>query len=147
MSDVVVVDASLAIKWVLREEDSARAIMLLNRWGSEGKAAIAPALFTYEVTNIIYRRVVRSLLTYEEAVQVLTDLFSTGVSLNFSHYEDLSTQAMMLAHRYDLPASYDAHYLALAARENCEYWTADMRLWNTVKNKLGWVRWIGDNGS
>ncbi len=146
MSNVVVVDASLAIKWVLREEDSARAIALLDRWINEGKAAIAPALFTFEVTNIIYRRVVRNLLTYEEAVQVLRDLFSAGVSLNFSQYEDISMQAMMLANRYDLPASYDAHYLALAARENCEYWTADARLWNAVKRKLNWVHWIGNDG-
>ncbi len=147
MNDVVIVDASFALKWVLLEEHSAKAIMLLDRWTSEGKAVIAPALFTYEVTNIIYRRVVRNLLTYEEAMQALTDLFSEGVSLNFSHYEEISIQAMRLAHRYGLPASHDAHYLALAERENCEYWTADTRLWNAVKRNLGWVHWIGDDGS
>lgn len=144
MNDVVIVDASFALKWVLLEEHSDKAITLLDRWTSERKAVIAPALFTYEVTNIIYRRVVRNLLTYEEAMQALTDLFSEGISLNFSQYEEISKQAMRLAHRYGLPASYDAHYLALAARENCEYWTADIRLWNVVKSKLSWVHWIGD---
>ncbi len=58
MSDVVVVDASVALKWVLLEADSDRAMRLLDQWGSEGKEVIAPALFTYEVTNIIYRQVV-----------------------------------------------------------------------------------------
>jgi len=53
MNDIVVVDASLAIKWILIEEDSARATSLLGRWVSEGKGIIAPALFTYEVTNIL----------------------------------------------------------------------------------------------
>jgi predicted nucleic acid-binding protein len=144
MSDVVVVDASLALKWVLIEEDSDIAKMLLSRWIDEGKEIRAPALLAYEVTNIIYRQVFANKSTYEEANQELTDLFSVGIVFTFSLYENISTQAMKLAHRFNLPAAYDAHYLALAERENCEYWTADTRLWNSVKNKLSWVHWLGD---
>ena len=144
MSDLVVVDASLAIKWVLPEPDSHTARVLLNEWTDSGKEMAAPALFAYEVTNIIYRRIGLKLMAYEEAMQALTELFSIGISLNFSHYESISIQAMILAHRFHTPAVYDSHYLALAAHENCEYWTADIRLWNTVKGKLGWVRWFGD---
>jgi predicted nucleic acid-binding protein len=144
MSDVVVVDASLAIKWVLSEPDSSTAIMLLKTWTNEGKKAIAPALFAYEVTNIIYRRVVAGLLTYDEAMLALTDLFSIGVSLNFLEYKGISTEAVKLAHRFGLSASYDSHYLALAQRENCEFWTADTRLWNSIKNQLSWVQWFGN---
>ena len=33
----------------------------------------------------------------------------------------------------------DAHYLALAERENCEFWTADTRLLNAINGKLPWV--------
>lgn len=144
MSDVVVVDASLAVKWVISEPDSDSAVALLNEWASAGKEVIAPALFTYEATNVIYRRVVQKLLTYEEAAQSLTDLFAIDISFDSSHYEGISTQAMVLAHRFHLPAVYDAHYLALALRENCEYWTADTRLWNAVKGKLDRVHWLGD---
>jgi len=144
MSDVVVVDASLALKWVLAEPDSSAAVKLLNEWTDEGKSAIAPALFTYEVTNTLYRQVVAGKLTYEEAKQGLTDLFSIGVLLKFSTYEEISTQAMEFAHQLDLSATYDAHYLALAFHENCEYWTADTRLWNIVKRKFSWVHWFSD---
>jgi hypothetical protein len=45
MSDVVVVDASLAFKWVLAEPDSHSAIILLNQWTDEGMSIIAPAFF------------------------------------------------------------------------------------------------------
>jgi len=144
MSDVVVVDASLALKWVLAEPDSHTAVILLNQWTDEGISIIAPALFTYEVTNTFYRQVVAGKLTYEEAKQGLTDLFSIGVLLKFSIYEDISTQAMEFAHQLNLPTTYDAHYLALALHENCEYWTADKRLWNIVKGKFSWVRWFSD---
>src|SRR5260221_13914136 len=113
MSDVLVVDASLALKWVLAEPDSSTAIKLLNEWTDEGKSAIAPALFTYEVTNTLYRQVVAGKLTYEEAKEGLTGLFSIGVLLKFSTYEAISTQAMEFAHPLDLSATYDAHYLSL----------------------------------
>lgn len=145
MNDVVVVDASLALKWVLAEPDSNTAVTLLDQWTDEGTSIIAPALFTYEVANILYRQIVAGKLTYEEARQGLTDLFSIGVFLKFSLYEDISMQAMEFARQLNLPATYDAHYLALAFNENCECWIADKRLWNTVKGKFSWVRWFGDN--
>jgi predicted nucleic acid-binding protein len=45
--------------------------------------------------------------------------------------------------RFRMPAAYDAHYLALAQWLRCECWTADGRLWNTVKSEFAWVRWVG----
>ena len=143
MSDVVV-DASVAVKWVLAEPDSLIATKLLNTWTNEGKRVIAPALFAYEVTNIIHRRVVTNRLTDDQAVQALTDLLSTGVTLHFSKYEEISLRSIKLAHLFGMPAVYDTHYLALALQQNCEYWTADTRLWNTVKGRLSWIRWLGD---
>ena len=144
MSDVVVVDASVALKWVLQETDSDRATMLLDTWINESKQIIAPALFTYEVTNIIYRQIGKGQLTFDEAALGLRKLFSIGVSLVFSDSQEISLQAVRIAHQFHLPASYDAHYLALAEHEGCEYWTDDTRLWNSVKRTLHWVRWLGD---
>lgn len=144
MSETVVVDASLALKWVIPETDSNAAIELLNQWTTEGKKVVAPALFIYEVTNILYRQSAANKLTYEEAKQSLKKLFSIGVKLKFTLHENISMQAMEFAHLFNLPATYDAHYLALAQREKSDYWTADARLWNAVKGRLNWVRWIGD---
>ncbi len=53
-------------------------------------------------------------------------------------------RAIELAEQYSLPATYDAHYLALAERNQCEYWTADTRLWNAIAGKLNWVYLLGD---
>src|ERR1051326_8421651 len=134
MSDVVVVDANLALKWVLIEEDSIQSMRLLEKWTKEGKEVITPALFAYEVTNILHRQAVVGKLTYDEAFQGLAKLFSLGILLKFSFYDEISKQAMNYAHHFHLPATYDAHYLALAHRERCEFWTADTRLWNVVKD-------------
>ena len=144
MNDVVVVDANLALKWVLLEEDSALSMGLLEKWADERKEIIAPALFAYEVTNILHRQAVTGKLTHDEALQGLSKLFSLGILLKFSFYEEASAQAIDFAHRFHLPATYDAHYLALAHREQCEFWTADTRLWNVVKSELNWVRLLSN---
>ena len=144
MTDTVVVDASLALKWVLSEADSNTAISLLQRWNTDNTEIIAPALFTYEATNILYRQVVTNKLSYEEAKKLLTKLLSIGILLNFVQYREISTRAMELSHRFGLPAAYGAHYLALAEHEKCEYWTADSRLCNAVRDKLPWVRQLNE---
>ena len=144
MTNSVVVDASLAIKWVLPESDSEAATALLFRWNASGIDLIAPCLFVYEIANILHRQNVTGKLTYEEAVRLLRKVFSFGISLNFSQYENISTKAMEFANRFRLPASYDAHYLALAESEQCEYWTADARLLNGLRGQLSWVRNLSD---
>jgi len=143
-NNIVVVDASLALKWVISEQDTDKAEHLLNRWVNAGTKISVPALFVYEITNIIYRKTVTRELILDEALLVLTKMFSMGVSVDFSSHEYISTQAMMQAHRFSLPAAYDAHYLALSMNKDCEFWTADKRLWNAVKGKLTWVRWLED---
>src|SRR6266480_6107058 len=137
MTDSVVVDASLALKWVLSEADSNTAIALLQTWNTDKIEIIAPALFTYEATNILYRQVVTNKLSYEEVSKLLTRLLSIGILLNFVQHREISIRAMELAHRFGLHAAYDAHYLALAEHEQCEYWTA-------VADKLPWVRRLSD---
>jgi predicted nucleic acid-binding protein len=144
MTDIVVVDASLALKWVLSEADSNAAIDLLQRWNTDNMEIIAPALFTYEATNILYRQVVTNKLSYEEVKKLLTKLLSIGILLNFAQHGEISIRAMELSHRFGLHAAYDAHYLALAEHEKCEYWTADSRLCNAVSDKLPGVHQLSE---
>jgi predicted nucleic acid-binding protein len=99
MSDTVVVDANLALKWVLLEEDSHTAMLLLDKWTDEGRTAIAPALFAYEVTNILYRQAVSGKLTDDESRRGLEKLFALQIRLKFSLYEEVSMQAMEFAQR------------------------------------------------
>jgi len=145
MSNKVVVDASLALKWVLREDDSDLARSLLTSWNGNGVEIMVPALFAYEITNILYRQVVTNKLTYEQASFFQEGIFSLKIAFDFSHHKEISRKAMFLANRFRLPASYDAHYLALAEREQCEYWTADARLLNGLRGQLPWVRNLSDH--
>ncbi|MBW2664528.1 MAG: type II toxin-antitoxin system VapC family toxin [Deltaproteobacteria bacterium] len=38
---------------------------------------------------------------------------------------------------------YDALYLSVAEERNFDFVTGDKRLYNSVKEKLKWVKWIG----
>lgn len=144
MRDVVVVDTSIVIKWVLQESDSDVAETMLIDWSSNGVVILAPALLTYEVTNALYKNVRKGEITLEEAKEALRKVLLSGVVLNFSKDSDLGRRAIEFAGQFGLSATYDAHYLALAEREGCELWTADTRMWNSIRGKLSWVRWIGD---
>ena len=65
-----------------------------------------------------------------------------GVKLLYP--EGLHRVAWELAIKFDRPAAYDSHYLALAEMLSCELWTGDRRLYNVVKDELPWVKWLGD---
>ena len=144
MRNAVVVDASIAIKWVLEESDSDRAEALLTEWNDKGISIYAPNLLVYEITNALYRKAHKGEITLDRAKEALADISLAEIDFDFSSDFALSTRAIELANRFNLPATYDSHYLALAEYKGCELWTADTRLWNSIRGKLEWVRWMGD---
>ncbi len=126
MSEAVVVDASLAVKWLIQEPDSTTANTLLRSWGRERRRLAAPHLLLAEVTNALYRQVVQgSLTTGVAAGLVETLLLETGVELH--HGSSLHARALEVASELGQGAAYDCHYLALAEALDCELWTADER--------------------
>jgi predicted nucleic acid-binding protein len=144
MSNVVIVDASIAIKWTLNESDSSAALALLAHWNDEEIEVLAPALLAYEVTNALYRRVRKGEIPFEDARRGLTEIIFKVVEFDFPEDPDFNIRALELGQQCGLPAAYDSHYLALAEREGCELWTADLRMWNSVNGKLDWLRRLGD---
>ena len=138
----VVVDASLALKWVVAEPYSNEARSILTEWRNRRRKLLAPALFLYEVANALAKRIQRHEFTLEQAKERLRFFVESGPLLQ--QISAIHPRALELMERFGLPTAYDAHYLALAEFQRCECWTADERLWNTVKKELGWVRWIGE---
>jgi predicted nucleic acid-binding protein len=138
----VVVDASLAVKWVLPEQHSDRAVGLLREWKAKRIQPVAPVLLAVEAANAIYKRVRRGELSPSEGKLALRTLLQTGVL--FQGDQHLCPEAWDIAHQFDRPAVYDAMYLALAFTLGCELWTGDERLYNAVRGKLNWVRWVGE---
>jgi len=137
----VCVDASLAIKLVVRESFSDRALDLWQNWIESGVEPIAPPIFPFEVSSVIRNKYVRNELTAEEAERA----FNLFTRLNFIVLtsETLLKEAWDIAKELGLPTLYDTTYLALAKLCNCEFWTADEVLINSLQGKFSWVKWIG----
>ena len=143
MNDNVVVDANIAIKWVLIETDSEIAKAILAEWKKKKMVIYVPTLLTYEVTNILYREVRAGRITSQTAIDGI-NMILRAVSPVYSRISALNLRALDLAKHFGLPATYDTHYLALAERKDCSFWTADARIWRVVKDQFDWVHWIGD---
>ena len=142
MNGIVVVDASLAFKWLVSEENSDLAHSISRLWANNGIQAAAPYLMPVEVANALHRRVVRGELTVEDAVQLLEYLLASGIELRDE--PSLHARALQISSRLRQGAVYDAHYLALADILGCEYWTADESFYRAAVPAARNVRWIGE---
>lgn len=139
----VVVDASLALKWVVEEPHSRKAEDLLAQWEKGRVTMMAPSLFLYEVTTALRARVARGEMKGNQAREGVEAILEAGPALvdqNALHWD-----ALKLAMQLRLPDAYGTHYLALAESEDCELWTGSENLWNAARMRHPRVRWVGEH--
>jgi predicted nucleic acid-binding protein len=117
----VVVDASIAAAWLVNDPASAIAAKLLT----SGDDLIAPDLIGAEVTNAIWKRVVRGETALTLAEQLVVHFGSIGVAIFAS--APLLKVALQLAAALGHPV-YDCLYFALAQSERAVLATADQRM-------------------
>ena len=144
MSEFVVVDASLAVKWLVEEDDSDKAHAILQSWVAQDITRIAPYLMPFEVANVLHRRVLRGDLNVGDSTRIIARLLDSRLELH--QPAGLHVRALRLASELNQSAAYDAHYLALAEIVGCELWTADERFYRAVSPGIDSVRWIGEFG-
>lgn len=124
-----VVDASVALKWVLPEEDSDDAHTLLRQ------PLIAPAWWLVEAGNGLWKSAQRGEITPGEAVALLDDLKEVPVTTVDG--TELLGSALALASALGHPI-YDCLYLALAIDRDLGLVTADTRFWRAVQSSPEW---------
>ena len=74
------------------------------------------------------------------ATRALDDFLALAREIELHAPPGLHQLALTLAADHDLPAAYDAHYLALSQLLGCEFWTDDQRLLQQVGDRLPYVR-------
>src|ERR1700759_3333549 len=115
-----VVDASIAIKWVVEESGTNDALALRRR-----AKLIAPELLIAECANILWKKVQRKNLLWEEAR--IAARLPQSADIELLPTRALLEETALLAIDLDHPA-YDCLYIALAAANDCSFVTADERL-------------------
>jgi predicted nucleic acid-binding protein len=114
----IVIDASVALKWVIDETGSDAADALLE------EDLIAPVLWLIEVASVLWRRARIGEITTVEANARLSELMRAPVaSLPIEPHLD---HALELALKIGHPV-YDCVYLALAVHHGTHVITADRR--------------------
>jgi predicted nucleic acid-binding protein len=115
-----VIDAGIAIKWVIQEKGTAEALALRQQ-----AKLIAPELLIAECANILWKKVQRGDLVKAEAL--LAARLLQGAEIELFTTLSLLDATVQIATEIDHPA-YDCLYLALAIDRQCRFVTADERL-------------------
>jgi predicted nucleic acid-binding protein len=126
----LVVDASVAAKWVLPESHSHRADALR----AAGEPLIAPDLICAELGNAVWKRALQQEISRGDAVEALQT--ALGIFNALFPIAELAARATELAISVRHPI-YDCFYLALAERERARLITADKRLIRAAKQTKG----------
>jgi len=119
LDERVVVDASVAIKWLVAEDGSAQAETLLDH------PLVVPDLLFAECANILWKKVRRGELRKDEAVLAAETLEQAELSVVSA--QSYARAATAIAIEMDHPA-YDGLYLAIAEAAGLRLVTADERL-------------------
>lgn len=116
----VVVDAGVAIKWMIVEPYTAEARALRDDCVRRQISMIAPMLFGYETASILRRKVRDGQITDAAAKLALGDILRIVTLMPFDH--TLTERALEIAASTAQKAAYDAQCLALAEREGAAFW-------------------------
>lgn len=121
----LVVDASMALAWVLPDEKSDFADAVLDRVVTQG--AVAPMLWKLEVANVLRMAVRRQRCTDEFETSALRRLDRLAVIMDRETDMHAWRATRQLATRHELTI-YDACYLELAKRRELPLATLDRNL-------------------
>ncbi len=123
----LVVDASVVIKWLVEEEGTDDALVLLKE-----SPLAAPDLLMAECTNILWKKVRRNEMSSEEAL--ISARLLEQSSIEICPTRNLLATATRLAISLDHPAN-DCVYLASALENDRIFTTADGRFCRKIQSE------------
>lgn len=137
-----IVDASVAVKWYLRDEEHVNeAEAMLTAFTEDRIALLAPDHIRYEIVNAIRNGLRRQRLDSRVGRMAVTDFLLLGIPTVGENAVLVSAYDYAL--HFDC-ALYDALYLVLADRAQCPFVHADRRLRNTLAGRFQRELWIED---
>ncbi|MDQ1328588.1 MAG: hypothetical protein QG641_1873 [Candidatus Poribacteria bacterium] len=138
-----VIDASIAIKWLIDDEpfcDNARKLLFNAK--QAGLMLIAPPILVYEVESVLQFRLRRSLASLSAVDESLDTFYD--ISVKILTHPDMVIYARKIARSFQQNRIYDSLYAALAELRGCEFWTADKVFFNAVSLELQFVKYLPD---
>jgi len=138
----VVIDASIVMKAILPNDKQEKCKALIAQFNH--LQPIAPALWMYEITSAFTKSTHFGILTPDEARAGIAQAIALGVELAApnEHQIELAVNWTLKLKRV---SAYDSFYLALSETLEADFWTADERLYNALKDAhLLWLHWLDE---
>ena len=127
----MVLDASVAVKWLLPEVGSEKARSVFSEWNAGRVELVAPNLLPAEIASALWKKVRRKEADRWHAAQLFWEFQHLNIPLLPA--ESLVSSALDFAFLYGHPV-YDCIYVALAVRERCRLLTADDAIVRKFRN-------------
>lgn len=128
----IVIDASVCLKWLFKEEDSFQALSILKDSEAKKVVLLAPLLWEYEIVNALATAVARKKIPFSKSLKFLKFFLKSKPQL-VSIADEYKT-CLTLAQKYQLSA-YDSSYLTLAKAAKAILISADAKLVRKVADK------------
>lgn len=126
---MIVLDSSVALKWIFADEAGAEHALQIRDAHISGENEISvPSLFFYEIANVLATKVKLSVQEAQEAFELLCAFEFDVHELDCNEF----LAAIALSQQYRISV-YDAGYHVLAQRLGCRFLTADRKFWEKVK--------------
>ncbi len=119
----IVVDTSIALKWIRIEVYTTQAEALRDDHLRRRDTIYAPSLLVSEAASGLHRFARDGSLTQTEAIAGLDEMLAILRIRPVSR--TIAKRAMAIANQTNVKHAYDVQFLALAERLNCDLWTAD----------------------
>ena len=127
---MIVLDASVVLKWIFDDEDGGeRATSLKDAHVAGHEIVAAPDLLFYEIGNVLATKTRLSEAAIAEAFSLLWDFSLERFDLGLEEFQS----GLVLSRKYKITL-YDAAYVELSRRLKCTFVTADRKLYEKVKS-------------
>ena len=142
MPKIIVVDASLTLSWVLKENNYEGQIKEVLDDITTGKIiTVAPTIWLYETINGLKSAILSSRIKPKLQSQYLLKILELSPQLrDFTH---LVFDSFQIATKFNLSV-YDSSYIALAKVEKCDFFTGDEKLYTKVFKNLDFVKHVSE---
>lgn len=128
----IVIDASVAAKWLLPDEDHPQAELIKKDFAGRELSVAVPMFIFYEINNLLKSAVSSNRIKPQEAI----DLYKSFLDIEFTVHslKHLFLPTLNLALKLNI-SSYDASYIVLAEYLQISFFTADEKLVKKANNQ------------
>ncbi|OPY59275.1 MAG: tRNA(fMet)-specific endonuclease VapC [Pelotomaculum sp. PtaU1.Bin035] len=148
MSSYICLDTSVFVKVLVEEEDSEKATALIQKVIRSGQLIVLPSFAWAEVGTVLRKKRRENKLAVQEADDLWLE-FRQFPGIEYLSDDIVMDRTYKISRYFDMPTLYDAAFLAVAeiveerTGENCEFWTADEKLVNSLGGKKQYVKLLG----